>query len=160
MKGVFATFFFPGMGSRPFQLSGGRLDALSHRLACTPTGDQSSYRELTRRTTLLHRAAGGERRSGLGKGHALLRHYAPLSRTLGLAWSMSALGSPGAAGRPWFNGHTTRGQSSGPGIFFALALLCSGYPLGLVPVISVTGRTLQSLLCGIHHQIPLAVLLL
>jgi hypothetical protein len=26
---------------------------------------------------LIHRAADGERRSGLGKGHALLRHHAP-----------------------------------------------------------------------------------
>ena len=26
---------------------------------------------------LIHRATGGERRSGLGKGHALLRHHAP-----------------------------------------------------------------------------------
>ena len=53
-----------------------------------------------------------------------------------------------------------RGQITlAPATFFALALLCSGYPLGLVPVISVTGRTLQSLLRGIHYQIPLAVLL-
>jgi hypothetical protein len=66
----------------------------------------------------------------------------------------------GAAGRPWLNSHTTRGQITlAPATFFALALLCSGYPLGLVPVVSVTGRTLQSLLRGIHHQIPLAVLL-
>ena len=38
-----------------------------------------------------------------------------------------------------------------------LALLCSRNPLSFAPIISVTGRTLQGFLSGIHYKTPLAV---